>query len=334
MKFLYVFFLSVLMSCQSPIKSLSRREIRPGVLTRGLVKKGRKIKEKAEKEPRIYVKKKKILIAKKEGERQNGSLYSSDNPENFLFYDKPKGSVGDVLNIVVVSSQQEQNGGQEVQEEDPTKLRDQLLESLPEFAPSDDSLVPVTKIKFKVDRKLKNGDLLVSTYRSSESEGQASSIRVEARIERNSLMNKKTITTEDLRDVEWSETVNDEIVERESLSWQDEYTLRLSGFNEVKSRMAKDLDNKKKDLMAVRDKLRDRINSLGKERRSVVRSREELSRKQKNLDKTLSKFEEELSDSRSTIEEQKEIIRKQQQLLEELQTSGESPIDGREVEGN
>ncbi|SME87834.1 flagellar basal body L-ring protein FlgH [Pseudobacteriovorax antillogorgiicola] len=320
--------------CQTRVVPISKRDYVNQSSGAEIYKKGRKIQDGRKDPPQIFMKKKSIRIKPVSKTDNNGSLFSSDNPENYLFYDKPRGEVGDMIPILVRVNQAEggaAGGGGAQGELEAGQIKDELLAALPEFTPRDDesNILPLTSIKFKVDRRLPNGDLIVSTYRTSKNETQSSTIRVKARIERATLMAKKDITTEDLLDVDWYQRKDGEVIERDSLSWQDEYTLRMSGFDEAKSKMAQQLETKREDLKKVRDRLRDRINSLGKERRQFAQSRQKLDQEKKKLSDTIQEYDNKISEQNNTIEEQKSIIKRQQDMLDQLQNETESPGDER-----
>ena len=325
----------VITSCQTRVVPISKREYVNKNSGAEIYKKGRKITDRKDEVPQIFLKKKKMKINPVYEIENNGSLYSLDNPENFLFFDKPKGEVGDVLSVLVRVNQGEAPaGGQTKGELEADKLKDELLAALPEFELNDkqENVKPLTSIKFKVDRRLPNGDLIISTYRTSQNEEQSSSIRVQARIERSTLMAKKEISTNDLLDVDWYQRKDGEVVERDSLSWQDEYTLRMSGFDEAKSKLAQRLENKRQDLAKVRDRLKNRINTLGVERRQFSQAREQLDKQKKELADLIGKYDSQIDEQKTTIAEQKEIIKRQQELLDQAQSSESSESEGAQDE--
>lgn len=323
----YLLLLSLVVSCQTKVVQFSKRDLMGRSPVPEIYKKGRKVQGNVAKPPQIFMRKKKVKIEPLAEQDNNGSLLSLSNPENYLFYDKPKGQVGDVLPVFVRVNQKEKAdaGGGAQGEQEAAALKDELLAALPQFTPGEggEDTLPLTMIKFKVDRRLPNGDVIVSTYRTSKNENHSSSVRVQARIERYSLMTKKEITTKDLLDVEWYQRKDGEVVERESLAWQDEYTLRLSGFDEARSKFAQQLENKRQDMSKVKDRLKTRINVLSKERQMFVKSRQKLDEEKRKVAQVLKENNEKMESQNTTIEEQKAIIKRQQELLEGLQEGAE-----------
>lgn len=325
-----VIFLASL-GCQTRIVPISKRHVSSSGSSPTLYKKGRRINEGVAKPPQIFVRKKKIKIKPVLEKSNDGSLASLSNPENYLFYNKPKGELGDILNVLVRVNQKEGGGeNQQAGEQEPEKLKDELLAALPQFTPGDASKdrLPLSSIKFKVDRRLPNGDLIVSTYRTSQNENHSSSVRLQARIARSSIMKAKEITTEDLLDVDWYERKDGEVVERESLAWQDEYTLRLSGFDEANSKMAQELENKRQDLGKISDRLRKRIGVLSKERQNYVLSRQKLDEEKRQVAEKLKQYTEEMEKQQATIAEQKDIIKRQETIIGEAQAGNEAAQEG------
>ncbi|MBF0442443.1 MAG: hypothetical protein HQK54_11105 [Oligoflexales bacterium] len=81
-----------------------------------------------------------------------------------------------------------------------------------------------------------------------------------------------------MADVRFSETTENDYLENNSLTWQDEYTLRLSGFSEAKSKMAMELERKKKDLAKAKEQLEIKIKNFASERRILTKERENLAK--------------------------------------------------------
>ena len=63
------------------------------------------------------------------------------------------------------------------------------------------------------------------------------------------------------------------VVERKSVNWEDEYSLRISGFDETKSKMAAGLEEKREQLKSVRDKLENELKSFDGERKLMTTER-------------------------------------------------------------
>ena len=318
------------MSCQTGVIPVSKRDAFP-VRTGEIYKKGRKIKGPVSKSETIFKKKTKLDIYPVRNIDRDGSLFSTENPNNFLFYEKPPGHVGDILEVKVISSQagQQDEGSNQATGDNSEKITDELIQALPQFTPDEKnaSLKVSPYFKFKVDKRLANGDLLVSHTRLSETPDQANLVIIKSRIPAQVVLSQRSITTQDMQDIEWYQRADGEEFERYSLTWQDEYSLRLSGFEEVKSKYAKQLDDRKSDLKKISSQLRKRINSLRQEKMNFSRSRQKLLDDQQNLNKNLSEYKGKIQDQQQTIDEQKSILKKQEKLIEDLQGKGTSPGD-------
>jgi chromosome segregation ATPase len=189
------------------------------------------------------------------------------------------------------------------------------LEALPTFAPSSEKAKPITKIRFKVLKKLPNGDALVETYRTSKNKYESNQIRAKARIPSEKIQSNDLITTADLQDVEFFQFENSQSTERESIGWEDEYTLRFSGFNEAKSKAALELERKRKELMDLRDRLQQRIGNVSKERTKVAADRMKINEFKENTSSRINSLNEKIKELENTIGEQKEIIKKQEEVI-------------------
>lgn len=335
MRYSHCFLLAIFIcSCQTRMVPLSKRHYLSKENGAKILKKGRDIDIPKDDPPNIYIKRKKLKIKPVVEINSTGSLMSMDNPENFLFTAMPKGKVGDVLKVLTRVNKKSSETAEAAGEKKPEELRDELIAALPKFTPKEgENLIPLTSINFKIDRRLPNGDVIVSSFRVSSSEDESNSIRIQARLSRADLMNKKELTTEDLLDVEWYERQNTEVFERQSLSWQDEYTLRLSGFNEARSEYAEQLVNKEKDLIKVREQLRERINNLGKERQQIAKARQNVDQRNKDMNRIVDGMRAKLTEQDNIINEQKSIIKKQSELLESSMEENYSAADQKEGAG-
>ncbi len=335
MKFRIVVLIALaISSCQTRIVPVSKRHYISKPVGVKIMKKGRDIADEEQKSPNIYIKRKKLKIDPVVEINSTGSLMFLNNPENYLFTPMPKGKIGDTLVILTRVNKSEEQKPPVEGEQKPEELQDELLAALPKLAPKEsEKIVPLTSIKFKIDRRLPNGDVIISSFRASSNEGESNTIRIQARLSRSDLMNKKEITTDDLLDVEWYERQDGEVFERQSLSWQDEYTMRLSGFNEARSQYAEQLVNKEKDLVRVREKLRDRINTLGRERQAVAKARQDVDKRNKAMSQIVDGLRTKINEQEDVINEQKSIIKKQSELLESTQDDNVSAADQKEGAG-
>lgn len=241
--------------------------------------------------PQLYVKEPRINIQPSQGESSNGSLASPDDDRLNLFGDVRPRKIGRHINVLVASNKsntakdtsEKKDGDSTTSEEknsadkkvDP--LEEELLKSLPDLTPAQKESVKLLKnFKMQITHRYPNGDLMARIARSSNNPDSSESFVAEAKIPAERLASGDPITTEDLVDVMVTENHAGEVVERRSTIWEDEYSLRLSGFTEAKSRAGLDLEEKRKELGDARDRLEQRIKDFSAEKRQFAVQRDQL----------------------------------------------------------
>jgi|GEM_PF-1132278 hypothetical protein len=317
-------------ACQTGIVPIAKRDMYEKEGKSSHLGHRRPVEEKSEPATQVFVKRESLAIVPEETQNHTGSLFSLKNPDHLLFVDPPRGALGDSLDIAVrvnrtdrqpnANNQTPPAAGNPPQPvgntpRDAKAVQDELIAALPKLEPGlPDAKVPAS-IKMKVVRKLENGDVIVEASRASQNDWEAHSVRALGRIPRDKLQGRQELTTNDLADVQWSENHNGEFTERESSLWEDEYTMRWAGFDEARSKMALDLDNKRKDLEKVKERLQDRINNLGKERGQIAQERERVSRLRQEAEQKLNEMNKKIEEQNSLLEQQKETIKKQEEII-------------------
>ncbi|MBQ48518.1 MAG: hypothetical protein CMP10_13995 [Zetaproteobacteria bacterium] len=256
-----------------------------------------------------------VQISKKKPLSNSGSLVSLDDPKTNLYMEPRPGRIGSYITVLINSSRLDKLKKKKKdlnEDDDGEKLAESLLESLPSLNPGQENPVVMTRMKMRIVDRDENGDAIVAYNRLSQNKGETNSIDIRAKVPRAILEGEDAVTTDDLSQVEWSESNDGAIIDRESNDWEDEYTLRLSGFSEAKSRQAISLDDKRKRLQEVKNNLSNRIKAHSKERSKFSKAREELAEEQK-------KTADEVSNLSSTITTQKEEIKAQKAKIEELE---------------
>jgi hypothetical protein len=319
-----IFLTSLLGACQTGVFPISQREYlsekegkSPHLGHR------RPVEEKSESSPEIYVKRESLAVVPKETQNFTGSLLSLNRAENSLFMEPPRGAVGETLDILVKVNRSESAAtpapaapAAGAPAGAATKgPQDELIAALPKLEPDDKAPKVPSVIKMRVLRKLENGDVIVEATRASTNEWDANSIRAVSRIPRTRLASNQPLTTLDLVDVDWYEQQGPNTIERESSGWEDEYTLRWAGFEEARSKTAIELENKRKDLQKVKDRLQDRIVNMSKERGQIAQERERVRKLREEAEQKLNELNRKISEQSGLIEQQKETILKQQALL-------------------
>jgi len=340
LKFLWLgFFLA---SCQSTLVPISRRPLDSFRDHSKFISKSRSIEQEVDQgKEEIFLRNQEVKIVAIEDSEESASLFQVDNPQSYLFYEKPRGDIGDVLSVFVRSSLSPTEGaapgagpaeGENAQvgaELTAEQLEAELLAALPALTPGEDKPPIMTKIPFKVMRKLPDGDVIVEYYRSSKNDSESSAVKIQARLPRQVLQGNKPLLTSDLKDVFWYQNRNTQLTERQSLGWEDEYTLRLSGFEEARSQEALQLESKRKELVNLRDRLRQRIVTLGQERQLVVKERDRIGQLQTEIDQKIGSLEGDVRTKEGKIQEQTEIIRRQEELIQQLQGAGQTAPEPR-----
>jgi hypothetical protein len=184
----------------------------------------------------------------------------------------------------------------------PSSEDEKMVKDLPSFADQDDEAPLLLKrFPMKITHVFDNGDVLATYTRNSMAATAIRSIQVEARIPYHALTTESQVTTDHLMDVKWRENRGDHALERNSVVWEDAYTMRLSQFDEVKPKLALQLEEKRQRLQKLRDELEQKLKNFGVERRQMAQEREKFIT-QRNLDQK--RFEE----MKKELAEQKEKL--------------------------
>ncbi len=291
----------------------------------------RPIEDRTGTSPDIYIKRQNIEIVPQETKNYTGSLLALKNPDTYLFIDAPRGELGDFLDIAVQVNRKDKAPtpapGAPADPANAAKgksVQDDLIAALPKLEPGLADPKTPSSIKMKVVRKLENGDLIVEASRASQNEWEANSQRATARIPYSKVPGRGEISTADLADVHWWESVNGALTERESNTWEDEYSLRWAGFDEARSKIALDLETKRKDLEKVRDRLKDKIVNVGKERNKLAVEKDRVDSLRREAEEKLNELAQKNAQLDAQIEQQKDVIRKQELLIGEVRTASEA----------
>ena len=309
-----VSFFIMMASCSGGRKPISERPIATSPSTEPATQIA--IREIPDNSPRqeFYVKKNDLNIKRKFKPKETGSLTSTTDPRSFVRPATLPREVGSVIEVKTSSNKLEgsgadsakSKGGQSGKADDKNsaKVEEELLKSLPSLDPADGPNKPelIKSFKAKVIEIRENGDAVVAYHRRSLREDQASDLLVNAVIPHNALVDRENIKTTDLQDVKVTESRDGEITERISGNWEDEYTLRMSGFDEAKSKSAVALDEKYKQLKEARERVIAQVKSLGQERTTMAKERSDLL-------ETKAKDQDKIASLESKVKEQEEAIK-------------------------
>lgn len=276
-------------------------------------------------------------IRKVQSPDNNGSLYDLEDEGNNFFTKDIKNQVGDYIEVAVVSNRADPAKAADPKTQDPAAaggtqapkgddLEDTLIKALPNLDPGKNSPTLIKKFKMRIVQRLPNGDVKASLYRESKSGEEVHAIQVNAIVPGELLRARKEITTNDLADIEWNESNAGDLMQRQSVNWEDEYTLRLSGFDEAKSKGAQELDEKRKQLGDVRDQLENRIKSFSNERKQLSKDRDNLGKKAAELDAKEKNYQDKIEEQQRTIDDQQRELEDRRKAAEQAQlTDGATP---------
>lgn len=279
----------------------------------------------------LFVRQKDFKIRRKAPANETGSLTDLNDPRAYLFgFERPV-EVGMFIDVKVASNRSDSSGSN-VTPTEPAAIAkgkdneskdgavkdvsaEDLLKALPSLDPAPENKPILLKsIKMQVMERFDNGDVLVLHQRRSIREGQGAEVAVTARVPAEALARADNISTLDLSDVAWRESFNGDIAERNSANWEDEYSLRLSGFDETKSKDALGLEEKRQQLKTARDKLETEMKGLAGERSRISNERSKLLQEKEQDSAKISDLEKKNTDLQKKVEE---LTQQQQAKLAE-----------------
>lgn len=258
----------------------------------------------------VYTKQKVIAIKPIKKSNTNGSLTSAEDPRSYLLASTAPVMVGSFLNIKTVTSAEAAKaaaagGAAKPAAQTAAQVEQDLLKSLPNLDPAPGEPEKPTVIpgfKAEVLEILDNGDAIISYHRRSIRGDQAGDYLVKARVPQADLLEKDSLSTSNLVDVDFQESKDGELSERHSSRWEDEYTLRMSGFDEAKSKSAVALEDQRRQIKDTRDKLATQIKAFSTERQTVAKERSVLFEKQKETAEKKAELEAKIKDQESELE--------------------------------
>jgi hypothetical protein len=273
--------LAQISGCQThEAQYISRREPAPVVASSSKVP--APLPEPAQPEPQreLFTRNKELKIRRKASINETGSLTDLNDPRAYLFgFERPI-EVGTFLDVKIGSNRADApasaptDGSPQVKVDTKSVDEGSLIKALPNLEPGGTNKpVLVKNIKMQILERFDNGDVLVMYRRRSMQEGQGAEILVTARLPASALSRPEQVSTTDLADIDWHQSADGEVVERKSVNWEDEYSLRISGFDETKSKIAAGLEEKREQLKSVRDKLENELKAFDGERKLMTTER-------------------------------------------------------------
>jgi hypothetical protein len=284
--------------------------------------------------PQVYLRHEEILIEDNSPPSDAGSIFNLEDGRNYLYPSDTPTAVGTTITVEIRSNRKDSN---EKADKKAAKGKDSdvskelaenpLWKAFPDLEPDSGEAVPIKRFKMKVTHRLANGDVLAMFRRHSISGSFAQTIIIKARIPYDRVGYAPTITTDDLADIDWLENTGQELVERKSSSWEDEYTLRLSGFDEAKSKAALAIDDKRKALMSIRDQLKTQLRSFTEERSQMAKQRADLLEAQKRDGEEIAKMKKDAEEKTSLLDKAQEELKSLKEKAEEAKSEVKEAAD-------
>ncbi len=278
---LFLVSIFALFGCETNMHSITQRPVQ-NIRSMEERKKASKPKEHAD----LFTRKREILIEPLQPDNSSGSLMQPEDERNYLFTSRVPTQVGSYIpveidSLSIQSKTEKDDKNDKAKEPD---IQDALLKEFPTLVPPDgENKHLVRTIKMRISHVEENGDLQLTYEHDSRSNEDVHKIQVRAHLPYSNVLNGSSIKTSDLSQVQFTETFKDEVVERNAPEWEDDYSLRISGFSEAGSKQARALQDKRGELEKFRDTLRKQLISFGKEKQQIAKQRDTLVEQEKKL---------------------------------------------------
>jgi hypothetical protein len=236
-------------------------------------------------QPDLFTRKRDLFIEPTQNDNSNGSLIRPDDEKNYFFTSRIPTQVGEYIQVEIDSVRVKPNkDSKEGNKEKEPDIQEAMLKEFPTLAPPDgEDKQLLGSIKMRITYVHENGDLLVTYSHDSISNEEGHNIQVRARIPYAKVISGSPIKTSDLSQIHFMENLKQELVERNSSEWQDDYSLRISGFTEAGSKQARELQDKRRKLEKDRDTLRKQLITFGKEKQKLAKERDALLAQEQKL---------------------------------------------------
>lgn len=227
---------------------------------------------------------------------QTGSLFSLDDSRSNLIVHSPL-RAGMLLDIKVLTSRSPAAGDQSKAQRGSSKTGDVgagsegLSAALPKLEPTVAGAGPLKSFKMRLDSILPNGDGMVSVTRRSSRTGDFHEVYAKARIPAEQMIPGAELSTSDLFDVAWMDFDGSQTTERHSTAWEDEYSLRLSGFEELRSKEALAVEEGRRQVQIEKDKVSEETRRMTDERARSAKQRDELQQKLREAEAKISELQ-------------------------------------------
>jgi hypothetical protein len=273
---------------------------------------------KPESQPQLYIKQPNLKVSEAE-QNLTGSLFDADDKRNFLIVPSEHLALGSFIDVLVVYARAPEdltktdppNSPAAEGSNQPAGLSDaekKILAGLPNLQPAEAKIVPIRQFKMQVVGRRKNGDYELKYERQETSDEQSYALLVHAILPHESVISSDPRTTAQLTEIDWIEVRDGRSQNRSSPGWDDEYSLRMSGFSELKSREAIALEDKRKQLEQSRKLIEDQLQQISKERNNVAQTRAEVAKEKQSTDEVVSGLKKEIETRDKTIADQRDEL--------------------------
>ncbi len=238
----------------------------------------------------LYQKQTEVGVTPLDSPQKDGSLFDASNTRMDLYGDRSRFQKGRLLRIAIALPSKDEgtanpNPSQTQAEKDTSRQGDEdaLMKEFPELTPPEGKQRIKTELPMTITEIFPNGDVMVSYERESMNTHDHHLIKVTGKLPYSSLIGSSNPSTNDLFDVHMTQVQNRTTSYKNSLVWENDYTLRVSDFREAGSQEALDLEEKRKKLLNLRDQLVQRMQNTSKERQRFNDEKKKLASEQEDL---------------------------------------------------
>lgn len=274
-----------------------------------------------------------VIVKQEDRLSKYGSLYDPDSNQLQGYRGKSAVRVGDIFRFKVQTNRESPpktiaEAAEEANSDGGSNS--DLLSSLPKLTPEDSDARLLKYLTFKLMQNMDDGTSLMFFERAYTNEIGGRNVQVYARVDSQKLVSAEDLTTDDLFDVRIRDQNGANVVNRDSTYWDDEYTLRLSGFNELGSKEARTLEAKRRELEGVKDRLKTRIGNFGTREKALAKEREELRKRQEKVNEAQAKLDDTLEESKEALEDEKSKVEQLEAQVKALQEEAAKAAAGGE----
>jgi hypothetical protein len=311
MKKIAIITVFILGSCASSRRTISERPLSDASASGEQVPVQIREVDPSQKSSEYYIKNKELQVKSKRRKNSTGSLTSIEDARSYALPTTLPLTVGMTLPIKVTSNRDESApqgaagaAGGAPAGGSSNKLDETLIKALPNLEQAEKGKPVIVKnFNVQVIDIKENGDAVVAYHRRSLRGDQAADLLINAVIPYDALLDRDSISTDRLQSVAIRESQDGELTERVSSNWEDEYTLRISGFDEANSKSALALEDKRKQLQEAKEKVVAQVKSLGSERNTMANERQKLLDEKKASDDKIAAMEEKIKNQESELKD-------------------------------